>query len=565
MGLWSFLNHFWDSRNKLFILILVVSIFLFTESVLAIETSTMNSVYKGVGDKNVSTENSETISDSQVSSETNLTSQNSTEDVCVFANIKSEYDKEENTKKFYFINPEDNQAYIPYGDCRYRKVAIGLNSYDGLDCLAFVYILDESKFKNFNLSANSVKLNLPADQEIVLAAKRLIFVNNLNNTDTNPKRIIVPSTSYLLNAQGINQELSIDLILGNDRIDNPKDYLFFITLTGLKSYYYDRSRSNEFKFYYFFDSDSDYLADKDRISYIKLKCDSRGKLSFVEGPIQATRSEIVREQANMNYSIGYYTSQSFKADSNCGKEGQVCCPPEEIKGYLVEKFSFTNTIRKIPLIGPPIANQIENSANYLIRQTSTDNQSLPSSQISRENFCLQGFPVIYESDDQGNRVARYLRPRDFNGDLTDLLDNKACTCLTSLDDTDTVYLKDAYTYCQNLGTDSSLASICAENVKTCNSNNGIYTALGCINPSLEGVLSLISTVLMGVSGIFALLCLIFSAFVIQISARDENKVAESKTRIRKCLTGLIVIIFSMFVLDLIFRLVFGSSVFNYLV
>ncbi|GIW62330.1 MAG: hypothetical protein KatS3mg090_0156 [Patescibacteria group bacterium] len=288
-------------------------------------------------------------------------------------------------------------------------------------------------------------------------------------------------------------------------------------------------------------------------------------MSVVEGPLIKSKDEIARAQENMNYKFEVTNYEILAPDLNCGKEGMSCCPPKEIKRYLVEKFSLTNTIRKIPLIGQPIADQIEKSVNYLIRETSTDNQSLPSSQISKENFCLQGFPVIYEYDDKGNRVARYLKPRDFNGDLIDLLKNKACTCLTSFDETDTVYLKDSYTYCQNLGTDSQLASICAENVKTCNSNNGIYTALGCIDPSLEGVLSLISTVFMGLSGIFALFCLIFSAFLIQISAGNENKVAESKTKIRKCITGLIVIIFSMFVFDQIFRLIFGSSVFNYLI
>ncbi|GIW62329.1 MAG: hypothetical protein KatS3mg090_0155 [Patescibacteria group bacterium] len=143
-------------------------LFCLQKLVLAIENSTMNSIYKYVEGKKDSNEESEKISGSQGLYETNLTSQNSTEDVCVFANIKSPYDEDKYPKKFYYINKYyDFQPYVIYwNDCNNEKYLC--SSFD------FVYFLNISQLnqpEGVYSDKDVFQLTFSLGEEIILGGK----------------------------------------------------------------------------------------------------------------------------------------------------------------------------------------------------------------------------------------------------------------------------------------------------------------------------------------------------------------------------------------------------------
>lgn len=87
------------------------------------------------------------------------------------------------------------------------------------------------------------------------------------------------------------------------------------------------------------------------------------------------------------------------------------------------------------------------------------------------------------------------------------------------------------------------------------SNSGdikkIYTALGCIDTSFEGVIAAIFTLGLGIAGMVALGCIIYAAFLMQTAQGNPEKIQKAQENITACITGLILIIFSVFILRVI--------------
>lgn len=91
---------------------------------------------------------------------------------------------------------------------------------------------------------------------------------------------------------------------------------------------------------------------------------------------------------------------------------------------------------------------------------------------------------------------------------------------------------------------------------SCSNSNihdqGVWTALGCVDSTLAGFIK--NTLLgwgIGLAGILAMLCIIYSAFVLQISSGNPEKIKKAKERLTACVVGLLLIIFSVFILKLI--------------
>lgn len=87
---------------------------------------------------------------------------------------------------------------------------------------------------------------------------------------------------------------------------------------------------------------------------------------------------------------------------------------------------------------------------------------------------------------------------------------------------------------------------------SCAANNSIWTALGCIPLNLQAFVSqyLLSTGI-GLGGIVALLCIIYSAFMMQTSRGNPEKIKKAQEMLTSCIMGLMLIIFSVFILRLI--------------
>ncbi len=79
-----------------------------------------------------------------------------------------------------------------------------------------------------------------------------------------------------------------------------------------------------------------------------------------------------------------------------------------------------------------------------------------------------------------------------------------------------------------------------------------YSSLGCISLDLKSFIS--ETVLgLGISlgGLFALLCIIYSAFRMQVSRGNPEAIKKAQELLTSCIIGLILIIFSIFILRVI--------------
>ncbi len=81
---------------------------------------------------------------------------------------------------------------------------------------------------------------------------------------------------------------------------------------------------------------------------------------------------------------------------------------------------------------------------------------------------------------------------------------------------------------------------------------GIWTGIGCLKPSLSSFIQ--ETVFglgIGFAGIVSLGCIIYASILLQVSQGDPEKVQAARDMIQSCIFGLILIIFSVFILRVI--------------
>jgi hypothetical protein len=96
----------------------------------------------------------------------------------------------------------------------------------------------------------------------------------------------------------------------------------------------------------------------------------------------------------------------------------------------------------------------------------------------------------------------------------------------------------------------------SEDLKKClecsDNNGGLYTGLGCIPTTFS---NFISNFLLGfgisLGGGISLMCIIYSAFMIQTSRGNADKIQHAQEQLTACITGLMLIIFSIFILRVI--------------
>ncbi len=93
--------------------------------------------------------------------------------------------------------------------------------------------------------------------------------------------------------------------------------------------------------------------------------------------------------------------------------------------------------------------------------------------------------------------------------------------------------------------DRSKCSVCIK-------GGGVWTGIGCVQGSLSSFIS--QTVFgwgIGLAGGLALLCIIYAAFQMQSSQGNPEKLKKAQEMITSCIMGLMLIIFSIFILRLI--------------
>jgi hypothetical protein len=81
---------------------------------------------------------------------------------------------------------------------------------------------------------------------------------------------------------------------------------------------------------------------------------------------------------------------------------------------------------------------------------------------------------------------------------------------------------------------------------------GAWTALGCINANFSDTLQVtLFPLFISFGGIISLGCIIYASFLLQTSMGEPEKIGKAQELMTSCITGLIMIIFSIFILRVI--------------
>lgn len=93
----------------------------------------------------------------------------------------------------------------------------------------------------------------------------------------------------------------------------------------------------------------------------------------------------------------------------------------------------------------------------------------------------------------------------------------------------------------------------------CFRGGGFWTGLGCfyMADSKAFIEKNVFGIGLGIAGMIALLCIIYSAFTYQTSQGNPEKIKSAQERLTSCILGLLLIVFSIFILRLIGVSIFG--------
>lgn len=94
-------------------------------------------------------------------------------------------------------------------------------------------------------------------------------------------------------------------------------------------------------------------------------------------------------------------------------------------------------------------------------------------------------------------------------------------------------------------------SAAADVIQYCNNNTGILTGLGCIPLDPVAFMSKILSIGLGIGGGLAFLMILLGGFQIQMSSGNPERLNTGKEMVQSAISGLLLIIFSVFILRLI--------------
>ena len=92
----------------------------------------------------------------------------------------------------------------------------------------------------------------------------------------------------------------------------------------------------------------------------------------------------------------------------------------------------------------------------------------------------------------------------------------------------------------------------AASCNDCAEKGGTWTAIGCVYGDIGRFIS--QTLLgfgVGLAGIVSLACLIYASIIMQTSRGNPDKITKARDMIQSCLIGLVLVIFSVFILRVI--------------
>ena len=272
-----------------------------------------------------------------------------------------------------------------------------------------------------------------------------------------------------------------------------------------------------------------YLCSDDRTQI--LKCDGTGSLGGKS--TFSTAAQCLSEschQASMDpQGVTCLTNQSsipldatqlnqIISRSQCGVLGAQCCDPGGINRLPIpDKPDFNNVVLNgvigtvfdfLRTLATPVYNIFNNGLDKITPRT----------------YCYQGVP-------------RFSDPKNRSYQACVCADRTAMNISALCDNISSTVEKSACEKCVN---NSDLTK------------RGLWTSIGCLSYNFDSFIKdVVFGMGIGFAGVFALACIIYSAFTMQMSQGDAQKVKKSQEYMTSCILGLMLIIFSVFILRVI--------------
>lgn len=249
----------------------------------------------------------------------------------------------------------------------------------------------------------------------------------------------------------------------------------------------------------------------------------RGVFALIEGTVEQVGEEAVdaakgvlpgvnsEEQAQTEGASDQSESLNQGLDdgqktADCGGLNKKCCAG----GNMSSKTKKPGFFRKVPLIGKYFSS-VDKAVEYTDKQTN---------ELTTGVWCQKGYPSNVNNPDLCKCIKE------------ELTLGKMCDRIGSFPEPESNSKEE-------------------EECRKCTSH-GIWTAIGCINFTLEDFF--VKTLFdwgVGFAGVFSLLCIIYSAFILQTSGGSPEKIKKAKGRLTACIVGLLLIIFSVFILRVV--------------
>ncbi len=220
--------------------------------------------------------------------------------------------------------------------------------------------------------------------------------------------------------------------------------------------------------------------------------------------------------------LGTISNQSIPG-LDCGVGGatdgtEKCCSlalPQINTLPAIPSGSVTDVLSKLPLTG-----DIINAYNSLSAAATQRLDAIKNFQKNNPNtVCVNGEPQPSATDPN-------------------------CKCASSSANMNKSIAQLCYNYLSNT---SELKDCLA-----CASGDGMWTGIGCIPLNLQSFVgNFLLSMGIGFGGLVAILCIIYSAFMMQTSQGSPEKIKKSQEMLTSCIMGLMLIVFSIFILKLI--------------
>ncbi|SRR3989339_1839195 len=121
-----------------------------------------------------------------------------------------------------------------------------------------------------------------------------------------------------------------------------------------------------------------------------------------------------------------------------------------------------------------------------------------------------------------------------------------CKCINAITQSP-AYLGSLNSFCQSQSNFNERNS-CLQ----CANEGGVWSGIGCVKTNFKSFIEeTVFGIGVGLAGGFSLLCIIYAAFMMQSSEGNPEKLKKAQEMITSCIMGLMLIIFSVFILRLI--------------